>query len=1214
VNALLTGDEFMAGSNLNPVLRHIRHLIGDGTGDRTDGELLDRFVATRDEDAFTQLVRRHGGLVLGVCRRVLGDAHAAEDVFQATFLVLVRKAAALDRRRPLGNWLYTVAYRLALTARANALRRRTRESQVASARPETKPAERDHDLCVVLDEELHRLPERHRAPLVLCYLEGKTNEQAAQALGWPRGSISRRLAEARDLLRERLVGRGYAYSAAGFGTLVATTAGSAAVPLPLLDATVRAGLWFAAEGAASAAVLSTEAVTLAKGVLHTMAIQKLKIAAAVVLVAGMLGGGGTFFLQSVVGAPAGDTPVAAAEKDRSADAPPVLTPRLGSTQLRHGDTILFLAYTRDARWLVTASKDQTIRLWDLARGAELRRFERPEPPKDKGGGKLPIKLAGGDGMPAMGSYFAEQARQFRVTLSPDGKHLAATRGNAVHVWDVESGKLMHTFQEEGPAVEGLPGQGIVDLTFTQDGKSLITATAGRAITEWDLATGKRNPRVGHEAAAPAGNGARVTIVGAGSGMALSPGGRYLAWEHYDLPTQGATLKVLDVCTGKDIGEAKLGVEGARALTFAPDGKTVAWTSFQEGVQLWDPTAGKEPRQLAAGQRGGPEVESLAFSPDAKTLAASRSDRTVQLWDVAEGKMIGQVGETPDRPEPGARVVVRMKGGAVAGTPVEVAFAPDGKSFAASLGGVAVRRYDSVNGKEIAATGQGHTAPVAALQPSADGRTLVTYARGDAVRVWDLARGQEVGQIPLPANAGNVVLSADGRQVAAGTGTSVTFWDVATGQQAGKIDTGDQAVTALALSPDGKSVATRGPMGAEVLVWDRAAGRKLQTLTGTAPENAENRAGAVVTSVAGVLSSDLLYSPDGRYLVGSGPKRQLCLWDVASGQTVWELELEGNQTVDRITFAHNGLALVTANRDGTVAVYETATGGRRCQLGRPASATPPATMAVMVGNSAMMLGTSERSAPSPLVVASAPGSRFVATSHHEPVIHLWDLLTGQEVGRLEGHQGGITALAFSADGSRLISGSLDTTAQVWDVSQKLRASAANSMGLESKELDTLWADLANKAAAPAFAAEQRLSTHPSQAAALAKARLKPVAGADPAAIARLIENLDSRDFATRQKATSELEQLGEQVRPALEKVLAGDVSLEVRQRVERLLKKMVGQGGGESLRELRVVEMLELAASPEAKQALQTLAAGAPDARLTREARAALKRLEVRPRP
>src|SRR5262249_8291416 len=150
----------------------------------TDGQLLERFLAHRDETAVEVLVRRYGPLVFGVCRRVLHDTHAAEDAFQATFLVLVRKAPSLDRGKPLGGWLYTVAYRRARRARASELRRQRCEEQAARHRPPA--AGRDpgpSDLAVALEEELHRLPDRHRAALVLCYLEGKTNEQAAEILG-----------------------------------------------------------------------------------------------------------------------------------------------------------------------------------------------------------------------------------------------------------------------------------------------------------------------------------------------------------------------------------------------------------------------------------------------------------------------------------------------------------------------------------------------------------------------------------------------------------------------------------------------------------------------------------------------------------------------------------------------------------------------------------------------------------------------------------------------------------------------------------------------------------------------------------------------------------------------------------------------------------------------------------------------------------------------
>lgn len=1208
----------MASANFSPVVRHIRHLIGDGLGGLSDGQLLDRFVVDRDESAFAQLVRRHGSLVLGACRRVLGDAHAAEDVFQATFLVLVRKADSLDRRRPLGNWLYTVAYRLALTARANSSRRRTYESRAAQGRPATAESDRTEELKAVLEEELHRLPERHRAPLVLCYLEGKTNEQAAQALGWPRGSISRRLAEARDVLRERLRGRGYVCPTAGMAALLAGVAKTEAVTLPLLDTTVQAALWFAGEGAATGGVLSVQAVTLAKGVLHTMALQKLKLAAAAVLVAGLLGGGGTMFVQSVVGAPAveaASAPVAVAE-DQPAAASVSPAARLGTTQLRHGDTIHFIAYTHNGRWLVTAGKDQTIRLWDAATNEELRRFERPASEQGKGGGTdgQEKEMMARGFIPAMGGLGQDLARSFRVALAPDGKHLAATKGNAVHVWDVASGKLVHTFRENGPAaVEQLPLSGVADLTFTIDGKSLVTVTGTRVVTEWDLATGKHTRRLGQDEAAAPGDGSRVVVSTkrVGGGLALAPGGRYLAWEHYDTDNQAATLKVLDLTTGKEVAECKLGVDGAKAMTFAPDGKTMAWTSFRTGIQVWDGTAGKEPRRLGAGDHRGPEVETLAFSPNGKLLAASRSDRTAQVWDTVEGKMLNQVGESPEQPQFGARVIVRMAGTGSAANPVEVAFAPDGQTLATSLGGVAVRRFDVASGKETASPGAGHTGPVTALRLSPDGKTLVTHAKNDAVRVWDLAQGREVRQIRLPAGAVGVTLTADGRHVAALTGSSVTYWDVATGQEAGKVETGGQGMTTLALSPDGKTVATRGQTGPDVYVWDRATGRQMHTLTGTTLDNPGNAAGVTVTSVTGVLSSDLVYSPDGRYLAGAGPKRQLCLWDVASGHLVWEQEMSGDQTLDRFAFTGNGLALAGVKRDGTVTLYETATGEVRGQFGQPSKGRTSSSMAVMIGGAPVMVAGGQREAITPAAVASSPGSRFLAVASGDPVLHLWDVVTGKEVCQFKGHQGGITSLGFSADGQRVVSGSLDTTALVWDLGERLDATASTTTEPAPKELDGLWSDLGGKDAAKAFAAQRRLSQQPTLAAGLIRSRLRPATAVDAARMRQLVADLDSRDFAVRQKATAELEQFGDQARSELEKALAGDVSLEVRQRVERLLKKTTGNTGTDLVRELRAVEILELAGGPEATEVLKALAQGAPQARLTREAKAALERLALR---
>jgi RNA polymerase sigma factor (sigma-70 family) len=309
----------MPAAYSNPFLHHLRHLIGGvSAAALTDGQLLEQFLAHRDETAVEVLVRRYGPLVFGVCRRVLHNGHAAEDVFQATFLVLIRKAASLDRARPLGGWLYTVAHRLALTARANERRRQRGEEQAARRRP---PAEGDDpgrgDLVVALEEELHRLPARHRAPLVLCYLEGKTNDQAAEILGCPRGSMAARLAQARERLRACLVRRGFVAPAAGLTAALATAA-QAAVPLPLLDNTVRAALWFAGEEARAAGFVSARAVALARGACRAMFLKRLKMAAALLLAFALLGTGATLLLRAAPQAP--DQPPSEARPPR-ADVP-----------------------------------------------------------------------------------------------------------------------------------------------------------------------------------------------------------------------------------------------------------------------------------------------------------------------------------------------------------------------------------------------------------------------------------------------------------------------------------------------------------------------------------------------------------------------------------------------------------------------------------------------------------------------------------------------------------------------------------------------------------------------------------------------------------------------------------------------------------------------------------------------------------------------------
>jgi uncharacterized protein (TIGR02246 family) len=270
----------MPSRPLNRVLHHLRRAAVRRETTATDRDLLAAFVARRDEMAFEALVRRHGAMVLGVCRRLLGRDHDAEDAFQATFLVLARRAAAVRPREPLGNWLYGVACRCALAARRSAARRQATERQVSAMPEPPAPASSiPSDLSAVLDEELARLPEKYRAAVVLCEVEGQPRHEAAKRLGIPEGTLSSRLATARKQLAARLRRRGLA-PAIALATLSAASAG-AAVPARLLSGTITT-----ATGSAAAVSQSVSALT--EEVMKAMFLSKLQLAAVSLAAAGLL--------------------------------------------------------------------------------------------------------------------------------------------------------------------------------------------------------------------------------------------------------------------------------------------------------------------------------------------------------------------------------------------------------------------------------------------------------------------------------------------------------------------------------------------------------------------------------------------------------------------------------------------------------------------------------------------------------------------------------------------------------------------------------------------------------------------------------------------------------------------------------------------------------------------------------------------------------------
>ncbi len=277
---------------MRKALQHLCQAVlrSDATG-ATDGQLLSCFIEKRDEASFATLVQRHGPMVLGVCRRILANGHDAEDAFQATFLVLVRKATAVVPREMVGNWLYGVARQTATKARAMAAVRQARERQMAEM-PEPQAESPGHlaDLHALLDRELGRLPTKYRAPIVLCDLEGKSQKETSEQLGWPQGTVSGRLARGRKLLARRLARYGLAVPAS---LLVGQNGASASVPAALADAAVKA--------AVASASVSAQVSALTQGVLQAMFLTQIKTVLVIVALVAASAGAGVWFNHALAG-------------------------------------------------------------------------------------------------------------------------------------------------------------------------------------------------------------------------------------------------------------------------------------------------------------------------------------------------------------------------------------------------------------------------------------------------------------------------------------------------------------------------------------------------------------------------------------------------------------------------------------------------------------------------------------------------------------------------------------------------------------------------------------------------------------------------------------------------------------------------------------------------------------------------------------------------
>jgi RNA polymerase sigma factor (sigma-70 family) len=617
----------MATASMSTFLRRLtRGMAAETLQDQSDRQLVERLLAGRDEAVFEAIVRRHGPMVYRVCWRVLQQEQDTEDAFQATFLILAQQLRTVRRPASLASWLHGIARRVALKARAQGATRHRHEQEAATANfpPEEVPW---RELRAVLDAELERLPEKWRLPLILCYLEGQTQDQAAQQLGWSERTLQRRLAEARAALGRRLTGRGVVWPAALSAVLLCDCVAPAALAPRLLRSTVEAAAFIAAGKAAPVAAVSANVAALTEGVLKTMFTSKLKTAtAALVLLAALAVGASGLLYQTQAAEP---QPPAKAEKPAAQQGaepmPVVVRDDAQVTQAAwsaDGDVVATVGITFEVREgkgkngpVKSHMANSTVKLWDAKTGA--------------------LKKSLGE---------EKETNIQAIALSPDKKRAAIAGshigggGDFVRILDSETWVVKQELDE-------VPG--VDHLAFSPDGKTLAMggnncfAKNGSFVKLWDVQKEKLRggTKFAEELPAPGAELGEWHV----QCLAFSPDSKLLAVGEWGERSKHAKIQLYDAKTGEPKRELDLGDMKEQFIfrvAFTADGKQLL--SACGPVKLWDAHTGKELRTF---DTKGLQTYKVAVSPDGQHLATGgfrkKKDETVYeilLWDAKTGEV------------------------------------------------------------------------------------------------------------------------------------------------------------------------------------------------------------------------------------------------------------------------------------------------------------------------------------------------------------------------------------------------------------------------------------------------------------------------------------------------------------------------------------------------------------------------------------------------
>jgi WD40 repeat protein len=865
---------------------------------------------------------------------------------------------------------------------------------------------------------------------------------------------------------------------------------------------------------------------------------------------------------------------AIAQTDRYGDPlPKGAIGRFGTTRLQHGSPVYDCAFLADGKTLASLGCDGNgaVQVWDVATGKETVH------------------------------YHLSNATQTSALFSPDRKLVAVLDYSGYSLLDIETGKQRY---RNGKPPEP-NGWHRVLACFSGDGRILArvernTFPEPHRILLDDVSSGKRLRALIPE---NLGNGGPHDL-------AASPDGKLLAVKSFM-----GDFQIWELATGKHIYSIPSERDQSAEVAFSPDGKTLARYSRSgySGVVLRDAVSGK---QLWA---RGNCVVSVAFTPDGKAIA------------IAAGSVSSAIHIHDARNYDELQTLKFGRDVDIGGSVQALTFSPDGQTLSIKMDtvdGHVLHLWHRVNSRKSLRVCLPSRTGWGSPSFSNDGATLALTS-GNTIRLWDAATAKERHTFPFHDGVVEMAISPDGQGLAtAEADGSMHLWNAAScaeqarwnAMQPLRLDAGcDESRARIAYAADGRTVSSyrfaynRGD--ACLCRWSAITGRLLRKVDGLAD-----------TFLCGI-------TPDCKSAVWVREDGELGVFDLATGRrkAQFRVQVPGRFNQGRLdgVFTPDGRRLaVTGTEDATTRQWDLVTRRALPPLAQQDEDCPTAlaysadgrilagfiqvnekigekwTVELRLWESATgcCIHRIEYPSETPRTLAFAPHGRRLAVGFTNGTIRLIDALTGKFLGKLEGHRGEIRALRFSPDGATLYSGSGDTTVLIWKTDAPCTTSS-----IPPDRLQELWLALGGEATAGAHRAVATLASAPDQAVKLLRDKLKPAAAVDAIELRRCIADLESDDYSVRDKAMQRLRGAGELAEPEIAAAIKGNPPLETRRRLEQLLERIYGIPSADQLRPLRAIQTLELLATADARALLETLARGAPGARVTREAQESLER-------